>query len=276
MLVVRISSGMGNQLFQYTFAHYLKQRYQRPVFLDTSPFTYRLPDRTYHLDIINTLPKTKDWRLYNQYPRGLYRLAKGLFDINLTTRHILDTDPVFPPDDKLLYFDGYWQTDRYVSQLPDVHALLTPREVPPASIARWQALMADTQAISLHIRRGDYFTAPYKERYGVCDTAYYEAAIERMMVGKENATVFVFSDEPDWVRENLRLPQNVHVIDNEPINPLWYILLMAQCKDNILSNSTFSWWGAYLNRNLDKRVIAPKRWMLDSEATLAMSSWELL
>lgn len=276
MLVVRISSGMGNQLFQYTFAHYLKQRYQRPVFLDTSPFTYRLPDRTYHLDIINTLPKTKDWRLYNQYPRGLYRLAKGLFAINPTTRHILDTEPVFPPDDKLLYFDGYWQTDRYVSQLPDVHALLTPQEAPPASIARWQALMADTQAISLHIRRGDYFTALYKKRYGVCDTAYYEAAIERMMVGKENATVFVFSDEPDWVRENLRLPQNVHVIDNEPINPLWYILLMAQCKDNILSNSAFSWWGAYLNRNLDKRVVAPKRWMLDSEATLAMSSWELL
>lgn len=267
---------MGNQLFQYTFAHYLKQRYQRPVYLDTSPYTYRLTDRTYHLGIINTLPLTKDWRLYNQYPRGLFRLAKGLFALNPTTRHIVDTHPVFPPDDRLLYFDGYWQTNHYVDQLPDIHTLLAPREPEPPSIGRWRDMMADTHAVSVHIRRGDYFSTPYKKRYGVCDSAYYEEAIDRMVAGKGEATVFVFSDEPDWVRRHIRLPEKAHIINNEPVNPYWYILLMAQCQDNIVSNSSFSWWGAYLNRYAAKRVIAPKRWRLDCDETLAVDGWELI
>jgi len=273
MLVVRISSGMGNQLFQYTFAHYLKQRYGRPVYLDTSPYTYRLTDRNYHLDIVNNLPVTKDWRLYNQYPRGLYRIAKGLFAINPTTRRIEDTNPVFPADDRLLYFDGYWQTDRFVNALPDVHSLLAPKEPEPSIYCDWLERINDTHAVSLHVRRGDYFSTPYKERYGICDASYYEAAIERMMTGREEATLFVFSDEPDWVRQHLRLPRTVQVIDNASINPFWYILLMAQCKDNIVSNSSFSWWGAYLNRFADKRIIAPKRWMLDREDTLALEGW---
>lgn len=273
MLVVRISSGMGNQLFQYTFAHYLKNRYNRPVFLDTSPYRYRLTDRVYHLDSVNTLPVTKDWRLYNQYPKGLYRLAKGLFALNPTTKRIVDTNPDFPPDDRLLYFDGYWQTDRYVRELPDVHALLTPREAQPPSIGRWMEAMADTHAISLHVRRGDYFSTPYSERYAVCDQAYYERALDKALSKRDDGTLFVFSDEPDWVRKHLRLPPATKVIDNEAINPLWYILLMAQCKDNILSNSSFSWWGAYLNRHPDKVIIAPNRWMLNNEETLALDGW---
>lgn len=276
MLVVRISSGMGNQLFQYTFAHYLRQRYQRPVYLDTSPYTYRLTDRTYHLDLINTLPITKDWRLFNQYPRGLYRVAKALFAVNPTTRHILDTAPVFPPDDRLLYFDGYWQTDRYASQLPDVRALLTPKVAPPPAFERWRALIDASHSASMHVRRGDYFTETYRDRYGVCDAHWYEAAVEHMQADGKDRTWFVFSDDPDWVHRHIRLPEKTHVVDNEPINPLWYILLMAQCKDNVLSNSSFSWWGAYLNAHAGNRVIVPERWRLDSEETLALDGWERL
>ena len=89
MLVVKVSSGIGNQLFQYVFAQYVKKQYNQPVYLDCSPFKYRYPERTCHLDIVSELPQTHDRRLYNQYKSVLYRFSKLLFALNPSTRRIL-------------------------------------------------------------------------------------------------------------------------------------------------------------------------------------------
>lgn len=267
---------MGNQLFQYVFAQYMKAQYNRPVYLDCSPFKYRYPERSCHLDIVSDLPLTNDSRLYNRYKSVLYRFSKLLFTLNPTTRRITDEHLVFPPDNKLLYFDGYWQTDRYASTLGNLNELLQPKEPRPDSISRWLKAIQSTHAISLHVRRGDYLSKPYISTYDVCDAAYYEAAIEQITAARTDYTLFVFSDEPEWVRDNLRLPATTQFIDNEAINPFWYIYLMAQCNDNIISNSSFSWWGAYLNQYAEKRVIAPKRWTLNSDSTIALDDWEKL
>lgn len=276
MLVVKVSSGMGNQLFQYVFAQYLSKQYNRPVYLDCSPFKYRYPERSCHLNLFSKLEETHDRRLYNQYKSVLYRFTKLLFALDPSTRRITEKHLVFPPDNKLLYFDGYWQTDRYAAALDNLDALLQPNEPLPDSIAQWLKAIQSTHAISLHVRRGDYLSKPYISTYNVCDAAYYEAAIERIASTQCEYTLFVFSDEPEWVRENLHLPVSTRFIENEAINPFWYIYLMAQCNDNIISNSSFSWWGAYLNRHTDKQVIAPKRWTLNSEATIALDAWEKL
>lgn len=274
MLVVKVSSGVGNQLFQYVFAQYLATHYNRPVFLDTSPFRYIYPERKFHLGIVNNMPLSNDFRLFYRYKSVAYRVMKVLFAINPTTRHIPEKHLEFPPDNKLLYFDGYWQTDRYAAMLGNLHELLQPREPIPNSISRWMNNIQSTHAVSMHVRRGDYLSRPYISTYNVCNAAYYEAAIERLTKTLTDYTLFVFSDEPEWVKENLHLPEGTQIIENEAINPFWYIYLMSQCHDNIIANSSFSWWGAYLNQHPDKRVIAPKRWTLNSSATIALSSWE--
>lgn len=276
MLVVKISSGMGNQLFQYVFAQYVKAHYQRPVYLDDSPFTYRYPERTFHLDIVSDLPQIHDRRLYNQYKSVGYRLSKALFAINPSTRRITEEKLVFPPDEKLLYFDGYWQTDHYAAALENLDKLLQPKEPQPIGIMRRLESFQSTHPVSLHVRRGDYLSQAYKSTYAVCGVDYYEAAIERMTTKLDEFTLYVFSDEPEWVKKHIRLPENTQFIENEPINPFWYIYLMAHCKDNIISNSSFSWWGAYLNCNPEKRVIAPKQWTLTSDQTIALDAWEKL
>lgn len=267
---------MGNQLFQYVFAQYVKAQYNKPVYLDCSPFKYRYPERSCHLDIVSDLPQTNDSRLYNRYKSVLFRLLKLLFTLNPTTKRITEEHLDFPADNKLVYFDGYWQTDRFAAALKNLDELLQPKEPRPDSISRWLKAIQSTHAISLHVRRGDYLSKPYKSTYDVCDAAYYEAAIERMTAARTDYTLFVFSDEPEWVSKNLRLPATTLFIDNEAINPFWYIYLMAQCNDNIISNSSFSWWGAYLNQHAEKRVIAPKRWTLNSDTTLALDEWEKL
>ncbi len=273
MLVVRVSSGMGNQLFQYVFAQYLKTHYKRPVYLDCSPFTYRYPERTCHLDIVSDLPEAHDWRLFNQYKSAGYRLSKMLFAVNPGTRRITEDRLVFPPDDKLLYFDGYWQTDRFANALGTLNDLLKPKAIQPSSITRWMESFQSTHAVSLHVRRGDYLSSAYRSTYDVCDANYYESAIRLVTSRLNRFTVYVFSDDLEWVKENISLPDNTYFIENEAINPYWYIYLMSTCKDNIISNSTFSWWGAYLNQHPDKMVVAPKRWTLNSEKTIALDNW---
>lgn len=273
MLVVRVSSGMGNQLFQYAFALYLKERYGETVYLDKSSYKYRLPDRNCFIDIVSELPECNDWKIYNRYPSVFHYLSKALFAINPFTRCIRDSHPLFPPSNKFLYFDGYWQTDRYVSQLKNPIHSLTPKESMPDSIREYLDLFSNNHSISLHVRRGDFFSKAYQPTYGVCDAIYYEKAIKQLTEPLESYTLFVFSDDPDWVKTHVNLPASACFIKNEAINPFWYIYLMAHCHDNILSNSSFSWWGAYLNQHADKKVIVPRKWTLTSDKTIALDSW---
>ncbi|MDP4276665.1 MAG: alpha-1,2-fucosyltransferase [Bacteroidota bacterium] len=273
MLVVRLTSGTGNQLFQYAFALYLKERYQDEVYLDKSPYLYRYPDRKCTIDIVSDLSEIKDWRLYDQYRHIKYRLAKMLFSINPTTKHIRESALSFPKNNKLLYFDGYWQTDKYIRLITDPDRLFRPKETMPESIKNYQDDIRQTRSISLHVRRGDYFSQAHQPTFGVCDKEYYEKAIQQATEHLDSYKLFIFSDDPDWTTKHLHLPASSCFVKNDEINPFWYIYLMSLCQDNIISNSSFSWWGAYMNKQASKRVFAPLRWTLTSEKTLALDDW---
>jgi hypothetical protein len=273
MLVVRISSGFGNQLFQYAFALYLKAHYEDMVYLDKSSYKYRTTTRVYSLDILSDLPVISDKRIYYNYRPIFLPIFKALFDINPLVQRVDESNLHFPPNNKFLYFDGFWQTDSFINQIPDYKSYFRPKEPIPDFIDRYLEEIHQSYSISIHVRRGDYFSDAQRHKFGICNTDYYERAIRMLTGNVSDYKLFVFSDDLDWVKINIKLPENCVFINNENSNPWWYIYLMSNCRDNIISNSSFSWWGAYLNENRSKKVIAPDKWMIGSEKNIALDDW---
>lgn len=134
----------------------------------------------------------------------------------------------------------------------------------------------NSNSVSLHIRRGDYVAlSKSKKGHALCPISYYKKAIENIAQKIHNPRFFIFSDDIQWVKENLAIKYNAEYIDFNRDYPERDIILMKHCKHNIIANSSFSWWGAWLNENPNKIVIAPKRWMnnLESSDDLIEPNW---
>lgn len=276
MITVRLSSGFGNQLFQYFFAQYLKEKYDQEVQFDSNGFKFD-DSREIEITILKSNFKiVNETRLFTNYLGVAHRIKLFLFKINLCTKYINDKD-IFNKTTldqaKNYYFDGYWQTDYYISKIKNSDFLLNTVDKMPVLIENYILEIEKSNSVALHIRRGDYFSPLYIGRYAVCNINYYLKALNYIQTNVENPVFFVFSDDLDWVRNNLELPKSTIFVKNEKINSFWYVFLMSKAKHNIISNSTFSWWGAYLNNNKNKIVVSPDRWMLDSDKTIALSEW---
>jgi len=118
---------------------------------------------------------------------------------------------------------------------------------------------------SIHIRRGDYTSNVNSNIHGTCSLEYYKKATEYMQNKYKDIYYYIFSDDITWVKENLKLENAVYIESEEKRIPHEDIYLMSLCSNNIIANSSFSWWGTWLNNNLNKTVIAPKRWFEDNK-----------
>jgi hypothetical protein len=262
MIYARLHGRLGNQMFQYAAARGLAARLGVPFTLDTRRAEHKgegVLTRVFDLDWAtpDAFPPAQHeralayaaWRALGRSPK-IYR-EKGL-----------GFNPAFEalPDDT--YLHGYWQVERYFKHIEaEVRAAFVPRFEMSAQNAEMAARIGSGPSISLHVRRGDYLTAV---GHGLCDQAYYEAALEKVAQGIEAPTVYVFSDDPQWAKDNLPLPFEKVVVDfNGPDTDYEDMRLMSLCAHNILANSSFSWWGAWLNQNPDKRVAGPKTWFSD-------------
>lgn len=166
-----------------------------------------------------------------------------------------------------LWLHGYWQSERYFADFEEqIRCELSVRTQPSAKNEQLLAEIAGLPAVSLHIRRGDYVNNPQANAaHGICTLEYYRSAAllisERM---PEEPIFYVFSDEPEWAKTNLDLPFEIRVMDhNDGDHNYEDLRLMAACRHHVIANSTFSWWGAWLNPSLEKIVIAPKQWFAD-------------
>lgn len=159
-----------------------------------------------------------------------------------------------------IYISGYFQSEKYFSAYRgDIINNLTlkiPLDEPSLELMQQ---IKNSISVSLHIRRGDYLN--FSNIYHICSIEYYKKAVDYISnkIG-ENITVFVFSDDIAWARENLNVNFETIFVDFNNNKPYFDMELMRNCKHNITANSTFSWWGAWLNENKNKIVIAPQRW----------------
>lgn len=162
--------------------------------------------------------------------------------------------------------DGYWQSERYFVDAADIiRAEFKPRLALEPENAATAAAIDGVTAVSVHVRRGDYVTDKVTNAYhGVCSLDYYRAAIARIAERVASPHLFVFSDDHAWVQENLRSNYpTTYVTANSPDRGYRDMQLMSRCRHHIIANSSFSWWGAWLNPRPDKVVVAPARWFID-------------
>ena len=169
----------------------------------------------------------------------------------------------------MLYFKGFYQSERFFADIKDeVREAFTfdRSKANSRSLDMLDILDKDENAVSLHIRRGDYLQPKHWATTGsVCQLPYYQNAIAEMSKRVTSPSYYIFSDDIVWVRENLPLQNAVYIDWNTGEDSWQDMMLMSHCKHHIICNSTFSWWGAWLNPSIDKTVIVPSRWFQYSE-----------
>lgn len=270
MIYVRLNGGLGNQLFQFAAAQALALRRGTRLVLDRrmvdrapAPFGYAL--RHFAIDAIEEgvalppdrtrLPAYLTWRFGGGRPRFLREQGLGF-----------NAAVAEAPDDT--YLHGYFQTEKYFADSEEeLRRQLRIVTRPSAENARWLGSISDQDgAVSVHVRRGDYVADARGARtHGTCSEAYYRDALEAIASRSGGDPVaYVFSNDPDWARDNLRLGcETVVLSHNDPSRHYEDLRLMSACRHHVIANSSFSWWGAWLNPSAEKIVAAPARWFAD-------------
>jgi hypothetical protein len=264
--------GLGNQLFEYAFGRALSLRTGGEIVLDTweirrgrsrplqlGHFNIKARFTTPFENAICRLVDSERLRVPN---RILRMIAPGLLPTVVRQKHHEFNPKVFANKGSL-FLDGWWQSELYFRDHREVILSdLSFREPPNDANQKWIDQIHTTNSVCVHVRRGDYVSDPYiLENVGLCGLDYYRAALDLIRSRISSPTFFVFSDDPEWTRQNLPVPEPRHfVTHNYGISDWEDLRLMSACKHYVIANSTFSWWGAWLSTNPEKIVIAPKRW----------------
>jgi len=295
MIVVQLTGGLGNQLFQYAIGRALSIQSQDKLYIDISSYSWDTL-RTYALTPFSIAaeiaPKTDVEFLKRLKPsfndRILYKL-KGQKTPYYKLPYI--KEQCFAYDDnfeffrkKNIYLEGYWQSELYFKAIRSF--LITDLSVvyEKFSLQGQQyriQIERDPSSVSIHVRRGDYVSnSVTTDFHGLCDIQYYKHAIEKINLEIPNPTFYIFSDDKGYVKEIFQEQKNIVFIEHIPFD-FEELLLMSYCKHNIIANSSFSWWGAWLNTNINKIVIAPRRWFANNSMNqqtmdLLPKTWEKL
>lgn len=270
MIIVKIIGGLGNQMFQYAYAKALQQKGYE-VKIDVSAFNTYTLHGGYQLDKYNIDLEATTTVENNQFYKNSI-VSKLLKKLGLYYSKIIEEKSLFfdenllrVEDDK--YIQGYFQSEKYFL---DIREVILKQFTMISNITSYskqveKSILNSQNSCSIHIRRGDFTNSVNKNLHGICNIEYYEKAIQLMNNKEENINYFIFSDDIDWVKDNLKVNNAAYIDSEEKRLPHEDIYLMSLCKNNIIANSSFSWWGAWLNQNDKKIVIAPKRWFADEK-----------
>lgn len=276
MVIVKLMGGLGNQMFQYAAARRLAHFNNTNLKIDLSWFDniYEVDSsREYALDefaIQENFATREEIEALTVQTQGfvgrLITKAMGRRP-GTTPSYIREKYFHFDPDILYLndgvYLDGYWQSEKYFKDIETIirQEFTIKSEMNVKSLAIEKQIKS-INSVSLHIRRGDYVSNPHTNQFhGSCNLKYYFQCVENLTRGVKHPHFFIFSDEPEWTRANLKLPYPTTFVDhNPPENGYEDLKLMSLCKHHIIANSSFSWWGAWLNQNPSKIVLAPKKW----------------
>lgn len=269
MVVGTITSGLGNQLFQYAIARHLSVLNHTPLYFDTRFYRSDYAEesgRSFKLDKFNI-----DYREPNSL---LYTAFKGMklfpdrtfkpFFVQIKEKHYHFDPDVLKSKALLINLKGYWHSEKYFK--PVSHLIrneLTFNNVSSENFEQYrQQVIRAENSVAVHIRRGDYVNHPeFSKTFGFLGLRYYESAIALIKAKLEKPSFFLFTDDKQWVKDHFNDRDDFNFVELKgPEADLDDLHLMSLCKHNIIANSSYSWWGAWLNRNDEKVVLAPKDW----------------
>lgn len=284
MVIVKLFGGLGNQMFQYSFGRSLELKTGVKVLYDLNWLNDKVlqencTNRDFELNVFKTSIKTvKKNSLLNYVLKRKNILQKVIYKFLVTFGYlyVLQEQTPYNLDYTLLssikslsHVNGYFQTELYFSMyrkeiLQDfqINTQLSKNSL------RYADEIMNCNSVSLHVRRGDYITnIKANENHGICSPNYYTKAIKYFSLTTKAPHFFVFSDDLEWVQKqnwfkNLKV---TFVNGNTELKSYEDMVLMGLCKHNIIANSSFSWWGAWLNDNVNKIVVAPRKWFANSE-----------
>lgn len=284
MKLVTLSGGLGNQMFQYAFYLSLKMHDEK-VYLYKNKILNNADHNGYELERLFHVEKVyDDKRMTNLLlKKGIGNIMKHiLFPVKVRERIIHDYSAYGDWLNRTPWYGvhlvGYWQSECYFERVSGVvrNSFSFDKQMLNERTKSCFESMCSVNAISLHVRRGDYLLAENVGSLGnICDKRYYQKAMDVINEKVENPVFYVFSDDIKWTIENIPLPENAVFVDWNRRQDSWQdMFLMSSCKHNIIANSSFSWWGAWLNNNENKSVIAPALWIRNTPApNVAPSSW---
>lgn len=294
MIIIRLKGGLGNQLFQYALGRRFTAQGKDVMYDITTGYTGQSL-RHYNLDhykvqvIPAPIEKIKEGEAA-EYKRTTYGIISKSMRY-LKAKSLLKTDGIISKTSNLVksilpntynigyvghiletkdgYLDGFWQSHKYIDPIRGI--LLKEIDLKEPIENRYPDLITkikETNSISLHIRRGDYVNDPTtKQVHMTFGIEYYDTALKIIREKVKNPVIFVFSDDILWARDNLKtdIPMIFVSADktkksDTQIPDYEELMIMSTCKHNIIANSSFSFWSAWLNQNEDKIVIAPSKW----------------
>lgn len=273
MIVIEASGGLGNQMFQYALYKKLESM-NKDVALDTSFFRSKQNLRELEIGVFGVQYKSITDReaacirgygyqdtifdkiSYKLVPKK-YRIYRD--KIEFFQPEILNMDNV--------YLSGYWQCEKYFSDIRSI--ILNEFIFPKQAKDKAEELCKEIQhrnSVSIHVRRSDYLEEQNLRVYGnICTEKYYKNAVAYMEKHEKEPHYYVFTDDVEWTK-GFFIGENYTIVDkNHGKDSYIDMFLMSQCKHNIIANSSFSWWGSWLNENPDRIVVSPGKWLNNHE-----------
>lgn len=278
MIVVRLSGGLGNQMFQFATAYACARRLNTEVVVDLSLYQKNNIHHGYELDRVFGLVLREFTQDEEKDLCGIFslRFLKKYFSNRILSKFkpkFLVLEPHFhywPLINEIAnqsYLDGYWQSEKYFQSIEsELRMLFQFKPLLDSYSSLLTEKMRIEESVSVHVRRGDYVSnRANKLVHDVNLHSYYQKAIDLMSKRLSKPTFYVFTDDYNWVVKHMNLSVDYKIIHhNIKDNSFRDMQLISNCKHHILANSSFSWWGSWLNHSKSKIVICPKQWFTEA------------
>lgn len=298
MIYADMKGNIGNQMFIYACARKLQEETGQKITLNTYYLKKNYQDYKFDLDIFELNPNIiiDDKRIpfFTSTESILYRLIKHIhfannflgklyFRIFSKFNIFVWNDTTYMPiklknKKRNIYISGFWQCPEYLENIREILLKeFSLKKTLRKENMELKKIIDETNSVCVSIRRGDYLSNPvFKKRHFICDDKYFTSAFKKICCLMENPVLICFSDDPQWVKDNMSFP--VKTFYEKTGNSLEEkIILMSSCKNFVLSNSSFSWWIEYLSINENKIVIAPNKWYAtEQKADIFQKYWHLI
>jgi len=259
---LELKGGLGNQMFQYAAALAFSKKNNFSLVIDLSFLKNNREESITFTPRNLELDCFQGFHMDSQYNLQYKRFSKIINEENFNSTFFFDRII-----GRLFLLNGYFQSEMYFSILKrEINEIFKVKEeLMTEEILLQVSEFTNVESVAIHVRRGDYLKSEVLKYHGVCSAEYYQSAISHMNLKINSPKYFIFSEDTDWVKKEILpvIPESV-LIESNIHKPSWLDLhYMSKCKHNIIANSTYSWWGAYLNNNPTKNIIAPKKWYQD-------------